>query len=177
MEVWRCPLNMNSRIFRTTTDTKKKKVGKLHSQNFDYNNNKNKDTHSNTSIYKLGVGSFLLYHLFPVHWFKRNIVYNLENPPKELASSKNLTPPIYSQSTGPVEYADCIFASVLNMILNHLMVRLQSWGMWSITQLPLFLGPLWLGVVVPVRVSSVGQIVLLNHLTLCKQMTEIKLNC
>ena len=30
-------------------------------------------------------------------------------------------------------------------------------GMWSILSLPLLLGPLWLEVVVPVRVSSMGQ--------------------
>ena len=40
-------------------------------------------------------------------------------------------------------------------------------GMWSTTLLPLLPGPL--GVVVPVRVFSVGQIELFNHLTVYKQ--------
>ena len=31
------------------------------------------------------------------------------------------------------------------------------------------------GVVVPDRVQSIGQIELLNHLTECKQMTDVKL--
>ena len=37
--------------------------------------------------------------------------------------------------------------------------------------LPLLPDPLWVGVVVPDRVLSIGQI------NLCKQMTEVKLNC
>ena len=35
---------------------------------------------------------------------------------------------------------------------------LELWGMWSTTSLPLLLGPLWLGVVAPGRVLSMGQI-------------------
>ena len=32
-------------------------------------------------------------------------------------------------------------------------------------------------VVVSVSVQSIGQIGLFNHLTVCKQMTDVKLNC
>ena len=45
--------------------------------------------------------------------------------------------------------------------------------MWNTSSLPLLLGPLLLGMIIPVRVSSVGQIELLNHLTVCKQMIEL----
>ena len=63
------------------------------------------------------------------------------------------------------------------MTLNHLRMRLQSWsfgGMWSTPSVPLLTGP---EVVVPDRVQSMGQEELLNHLTVYKQMTDIKLNC
>ena len=33
------------------------------------------------------------------------------------------------------------------------------------------------GMVVPVRVPYIGRIELFNHLTVCKQMTGVKLNC
>ena len=49
----------------------------------------------------------------------------------------------------------------------HLMVRLQSWrfgGMWNTPSLPLLPGPIRSGVVAPVRVPSLGQIELFNHL-------------
>ena len=54
---------------------------------------------------------------------------------------------------------------------------LKIWGMWSSTSLPLLPGPLRLGVVVPVRIQSMGQIKLFKHSTLYKQMTDVKLNC
>ena len=41
---------------------------------------------------------------------------------------------------------------------------LGAWGIWSASSLPLFSGPLWPGVVVPVRVLSMGQIELFNLL-------------
>ena len=43
--------------------------------------------------------------------------------------------------------------------------------------LPLIPGPLWSGVVESVRVPSIGQIELFEHLTECKQITDFKLNC
>ena len=39
---------------------------------------------------------------------------------------------------------------------------------WSTTPLPLLPGPLWPGVVVPVSVSSIGQIELFDHLRYVK---------
>ena len=38
----------------------------------------------------------------------------------------------------------------------HLIVRFQFWRTWCASSLPLLPGPLWLRVVVPVRVPSVG---------------------
>ena len=54
---------------------------------------------------------------------------------------------------------------------------LECWGMWSTLSLLLIQGPFRLKVVVLVRVSSIGQIELFNHLAVCKQMTNLKLNC
>ena len=53
----------------------------------------------------------------------------------------------------------------------------ELWGMWTIDSLPLLLGPLWLEVVEPIRVPCMGRIELFNHLTVCKQMADIELNC
>ena len=49
--------------------------------------------------------------------------------------------------------------------------------MWSTPSLLLLPDPLWHSVVVPIRVSPMGQIELFNHLTMCKQMTDFELNC
>ena len=40
-----------------------------------------------------------------------------------------------------------------------------------------FPGPLWSGVVIPLRGPSMNQIELFNHLNVYKQMTDVKLNC
>ena len=53
---------------------------------------------------------------------------------------------------------------------------LELWGMWTTPSLPLLPGPLWSGVAVPARVLSLDQIKLFNHLTVCKLMTDVKLN-
>ena len=44
----------------------------------------------------------------------------------------------------------------------------ELWGMWSTPLMPLFPVPLWPRVVVPVRVLSMGQIELFNHLLYLK---------
>ena len=66
--------------------------------------------------------------------------------------------------------------SVLDMILNHLMVRLQS---WSFGESGVLQGPLLVRVDLEVfsRVPSMGQIEEFNHLIECKQITDVKLNC
>ena len=64
--------------------------------------------------------------------------------------------------------------SILDMTLNNLIGRLQS---WSTPSLPLLLGPLWSRVVAPDKVPSMGQIELFDHLTVYKQMTDVKWNC
>ena len=46
--------------------------------------------------------------------------------------------------------------------------------MWYASLWSLLPGPL--GVVVPVRVPSIGQIDLFNNLTVCKQISDAKLN-
>ena len=53
---------------------------------------------------------------------------------------------------------------------------LKSSGIWSTPSLPLFPSPLWPGMIVTVRVASRREIELFNHLTACKQMTDVKLN-
>ena len=54
---------------------------------------------------------------------------------------------------------------------------LGFWGMWSAPSLALLPGPLLPGVVAPARILSIGQIILVNLLTVCKQITYDKLNC
>ena len=43
------------------------------------------------------------------------------------------------------------------------MVRLQIWGVWSNTLLPLLQGPLWSEVIVPVKILSMSQIDLFKN--------------
>ena len=45
----------------------------------------------------------------------------------------------------------------------HLVVRLQFWAVWSTSSLLLLSGPLWLGVIIPVRIPSMGQIELFKN--------------
>ena len=40
----------------------------------------------------------------------------------------------------------------------------ELWGMLSASSLPLFPSPLWPGMVIPVKVLTMGQIELFNHL-------------
>ena len=48
---------------------------------------------------------------------------------------------------------------------------LEIWGIWRAPSLPLIPGPLWPGMIQPVRVPYIGQIEQFNHLTVCKQIT------
>ena len=87
---------------------------------------------------------------------------------------------------GAVEYTNCIFTegkdtplptSVLDMTLNiGEALILKLWGMWNTPSLPLLPGPPSPGVVAHHKVQSMGQIELFDHLTVCKQMTDVKLN-
>ena len=54
---------------------------------------------------------------------------------------------------------------------------LELWEMWSTSLLPSLPGPLWLRVVAPDKVQSMGQIELLDNETGCNQMIYAKLNC
>ena len=75
-----------------------------------------------------------------------------------------------------------LHTSVLDMTLNYLWWResfLELWRLESTASLPLLPGPLWVGVVEPVRVPSTDQIEICNHwthLTVCKQITDVKSN-
>ena len=51
---------------------------------------------------------------------------------------------------------------------------LEVWRMWRISSLPLLQGPLCLGAVGLDRVPSMGLIELFNHLTVYKEMSDIK---
>ena len=53
---------------------------------------------------------------------------------------------------------------------------MELWGIWSTLSLPLLLGPLWPGVVVPVRVLSMGQIELFNNLLYLKPLKCMQTN-
>ena len=53
---------------------------------------------------------------------------------------------------------------------------LKFWEIWSAPSLPLRLGTLCSWTVAFVKDSTTGQIELINHLTVCKQMPDIKLN-
>ena len=61
----------------------------------------------------------------------------------------------------------------------HLIVRLYSliFGMGNIPSLLLLLSSLWLGVVVPVRVPSIGQIEPFNHLLRIITICPLKPDC
>ena len=48
--------------------------------------------------------------------------------------------------------------------------------MQSIPSLPSLPGPLWPGMVAPDEVQSIGKIELFDHLTVCKQTTDVYLN-
>ena len=75
-----------------------------------------------------------------------------------------------AQLVGAVEYTDCFSAKEVRPPPNEcpgcdtkrsdgeVPVMLKLWGMWSTPSLPSLLGPLWLGVVLPNRALSMGQI-------------------
>ena len=85
------------------------------------------------------------------------------------------------QSSGAVEYTNCISAEVqtppMSVLDNDIKPSdgkapaLEIWGIRCTPSLPLLPGPLWPGLVAPDRVLSMGQI----EQTLCKQMTDVKL--
>ena len=50
---------------------------------------------------------------------------------------------------------------------------LELWGMQSTPSLPLLPGPFWFVMVPPDWVLFIGQIELFDHLTMCKQMTDV----
>ena len=83
-----------------------------------------------------------------------------------------------------VEYADCISAEgedypneCPKQSDGEASVIMELSGMWSISSLPSLPGPLWLRVVAPDRVLSMGQMEQFDISTLYKQMTFAKLNC
>ena len=78
-----------------------------------------------------------------------------------------------SQSAGDTEYTDCISAEEWDSLNEcpeydtkqsggETPVMLELWGMQSTSSLPALPGPLWLGVVVPDRLLSMGQIELFD---------------
>ena len=88
-----------------------------------------------------------------------------------------------AQSAGVVEYANRISTegqdttptSDLYMTSSDGEAStLELWGMWSTSLLPLVPSPLYLRMVIPVRLYGTKRI---NHLTVCKQKTDITLNC
>ena len=68
--------------------------------------------------------------------------------------------------------------SVLDKTLNRIRGEtpvLDVWWRLSSPSLPLLSDSLWPGVIVPIRVTSIDQIEIFNHLCVCKQKTA-KLN-
>ena len=51
---------------------------------------------------------------------------------------------------------------------------LKVWEMWRPLSLLLLPGPLWLGVVVPVRIPCIGQIEILNHFLYLKSLNKVQ---
>ena len=106
---------------------------------------------------------------------------------------KKITLPYPAQLDGAVEYTDCIFAERvrpppqtlpnkcpgydIKQSDSEALVMLELWGMQKTPSMPSFLGPLWLAVLAPDRVLSMGQIELFDIYTEGKQMTYAKLNC
>ena len=84
-----------------------------------------------------------------------------------------------AKSTEAEEYTDCIctpqrvFWYDIKLSDGEAPVMLEIWVILSTSPLPSFPGPLWLTVVAPDRVLSMGQIELFDHFTECKQMTDI----
>ena len=86
--------------------------------------------------------------------------------------------PTRAQSTGAVGNNNCISAervrlpllpmSVLDMALNYILMRLQSWsfGEYGVPNHYHYY-----------QVYSMGQIEIFDYLTVCKQMTNAKLSC
>ena len=97
-----------------------------------------------------------------------------------------------AQLDGAAEYTDFFSSEGYDspeecpeyMTLNNLMVRLplylELWGMWSTHSLPLFPGPLWLGVVSLDSVLTLAQIKLDSVITLngiVGNRTVLTFNC
>ena len=89
-----------------------------------------------------------------------------------------------AQLAGAVEYTDCIFAEGLRRTSprpryytkqsdGQAPVMLKLCGMRSTPSLPSLTGPFWPRVVTPDRVLSMSQIELLDHLTVCKRMSNV----
>ena len=99
-----------------------------------------------------------------------------------ICSSLNIVNLHYSMYFNPVVCTDCKSAEgyptscVLGMTLSHLSGVLELCRMWSTSSLQLLPGPLWPRVVVPVRVTSIGQIELFNHSQYLKPFNCVQTN-
>ena len=83
-----------------------------------------------------------------------------------------------AQSAGAVKYADCISveSKIPTTTIRWWNFHPVLWGMWSIPSLLLLPHLLWPGVVVPVRVPSMGEIEIFNHFLYLKPFNEVQTN-
>ena len=82
-------------------------------------------------------------------------------------------------STGVVEYTDSRWSpplSVMGITLNGGASILELWGMWNNPSLTLLPGPLWPIVLIPIKVPSMDQTELFNHLLNLKPFNWVQTN-
>ena len=91
-------------------------------------------------------------------------------------------------SAEPIEYTDCISAERKDhpnecpgydteQSNDKASVVLKLWGMQNTPLLPSPPGPHWSGVVASNKVLSTSPLELFDHLTVCKQKSDVQLNC
>ena len=91
-------------------------------------------------------------------------MWNFAFRSREIQSYSGLSfVPPKAQLAEAVDYTNSILPSVLDMIWNHVIVRL--WALRSTCSLLLLLSLLWFRVIIHFRVLSIDQIQLCNYLT------------
>ena len=141
--------------------------------------------HTNCHVYRLGKWErrcefkfwmrMFVFQLTPMSLKKKNQpIFFLppSMPPNRLG--------LWNTLTTSLQRGDTFLMSVIDMTINNLIVRIQSESPWESRVhllLPLLPGPPRHGVGAPDRILSLDQIELFDIQSVCKQMTNAKLNC